>query len=129
MNYTSNMPGLWAFALITGGPAAALSNWIMVGGLASIVSLSMAEIAAAMPTAGGKVKYLEAIAIQTYRSHTSGIYFWSYRLGGKKWGPFLAWMTAWWNWYVLNYLASEDDTITKVTLWIVGIHNAWVMAA
>lgn len=39
----------------------------------------MAEIAAAFPTAGG-------------------IYFWSYRLGGEKWGPFLSWMTAWWNW-------------------------------
>lgn len=38
-----------------------------------------AEIAAAYPTCGG-------------------IYFWSYRLGGVKWGPFLAWLTAWWNW-------------------------------
>lgn len=47
----------------------------MVGGFSSIVSLVMAEIAAALPTAGG-------------------IYFWSYRLGGPKWGPFLSWMTA-----------------------------------
>lgn len=39
----------------------------------------MAEIAAAFPTAGG-------------------IYFWSYKLGGKKYGRFLSWMTAWWNW-------------------------------
>lgn len=39
----------------------------------------MAEIAAAFPTAGG-------------------IYFWSYRLGGNKYGRFLSWMTAWWNW-------------------------------
>lgn len=38
-----------------------------VGGLSFIVSLSMAEIAAALPTAGG-------------------IYYWSYRLGGPKWG-------------------------------------------
>jgi len=51
----------------------------MVGGLSFIVSLVLAEIAAAFPTAGG-------------------IYFWSYRLGGEEWGPFLAWMTAWWNW-------------------------------
>lgn len=35
----------------------------------------MAEIAAAYPTAGS-------------------IYFWSYRLGGQRYGPFLAWMTA-----------------------------------
>jgi amino acid transporter len=83
----------------TGGPTPAFTNWTMVGGLSTIVSLSMAEIAAAMPVAGG-------------------IYFWSYRLGGEKWGPFLSWvnyiycckdvrtsadtwlkqMTAWWNW-------------------------------
>lgn len=47
--------------------------------LSSIVSLAMAEIAAAFPTAGG-------------------IYFWSYSLGGKRYGRFLSWMTAWWNW-------------------------------
>jgi amino acid transporter len=29
---------------------------------------------------------------------SGGIYFWAYRLGGEKWGPFLSWMTAWWNW-------------------------------
>jgi amino acid transporter len=39
----------------------------MVGGLSFIVSLSMAEIAAALPTAGG-------------------IYYWSYHLGGTEWG-------------------------------------------
>lgn len=53
--------------LDTGGPTAAFANWTMVGGLSSIVSLSMAEIAAALPTAGG-------------------IYYWSYRLGGDEWG-------------------------------------------
>lgn len=39
----------------------------------------MAEIAAALPTCGG-------------------IYFWAFQLGGEKHGPFLAWMTGWWNW-------------------------------
>lgn len=47
--------------------------------LSFFVSLAMAEIAAAFPTAGG-------------------IYFWSYRLGGKRHGRLLSWMTAWWNW-------------------------------
>jgi hypothetical protein len=47
----------------------------VVGGLSFIVSLVLAEIAAAFPTAGG-------------------IYFWSYRLGGEKWGPFLSWMVS-----------------------------------
>jgi len=42
-------------------------QWTTVGGLSFIVSLSMAEIAAALPTAGG-------------------IYYWAYRLGGPEWG-------------------------------------------
>ncbi|KAF2094214.1 amino acid or gaba permease [Rhizodiscina lignyota] len=79
MNFISGIPVLFAFAMYTGGPTAAFSNWTMVGGLSTIVSLVMAEIAAALPTAGG-------------------IYFWAYRLGGEKWGPSLAWFTAWWNW-------------------------------
>lgn len=74
MNYVSGIPVLFGFAMISGGPQAALGNWTMIGGFSLIVSLSMAEIAASMPTAGG-------------------IYYWIYRLGGPKWGPFLAWMT------------------------------------
>ncbi|KAK0610177.1 amino acid or gaba permease [Bombardia bombarda] len=79
MNFISGIPVLFGFAMYTGGPQAAFSNWTMVGGFSFIVSLVMSEIAAAFPTAGG-------------------IYFWSYRLGGERWGPFLSWMTAWWNW-------------------------------
>lgn len=65
--------------MYTGGPQAAFVNWTIVGGLAFCVSLVLAEIAAAFPTTGG-------------------IYYWSYRLGGRKWGPLLSWLTAWWNW-------------------------------
>ncbi|KAK4539886.1 hypothetical protein LTR36_010280 [Oleoguttula mirabilis] len=79
MNFISGIPVLFGWIMYTGGPSSAFANWTMIGGLSFIVSLSMAEIAAAMPTSGG-------------------IYFWSYRLGGEKWGPFLSWMTAWWNW-------------------------------
>jgi amino acid transporter len=67
MNFASGIPVLFGFVMYTGGPTAAFANWTMVGGLSFIVSLSMAEIAAALPTAGG-------------------IYYWSYRLGGPKWG-------------------------------------------
>lgn len=67
MNFVSGIPGLFGFVMYTGGPTAAFSNWTMVGGLSLVVSFSMAEIAAALPTAGG-------------------IYYWSYRLGGAKWG-------------------------------------------
>ncbi len=79
MNFVSGMPVLLGFALYTGGPQAAFANWTMVGFLSLMVSLCLAEIAAAFPTAGG-------------------IYYWSHRLGGSRWGPFLSWLTAWWNW-------------------------------
>ncbi|QYT03412.1 Amino acid or gaba permease [Trichoderma simmonsii] len=79
MNFISGIPMMFAFVMSTGGPEAAFANWTMVGGFSFIVSLAMAEIASALPVAGG-------------------IYYWSFYLGGKKWGPFLSWMTAWWNW-------------------------------
>ncbi|MCJ1299427.1 hypothetical protein MMC08_002219 [Hypocenomyce scalaris] len=79
MNFISGIPVLFSFVMYTGGPEAAFANWTMVGGFSFCVSLVMAEIAAALPTAGG-------------------IYYWSFRLGGENWGPFLSWMTAWWNW-------------------------------
>ena len=79
MNFISGIPVLFGWVMYTGGPQAAFANWTMIGGLSCIVSLVMAELAASLPTTGG-------------------IYFWSYRLGGEAWGPFLSWMTAWWNW-------------------------------
>lgn len=79
MNFASGIPVLFGWVMYTGGPTAAFSNWTMIGFLSLIVSFSMSEIAAALPTAGG-------------------IYYWSYALGGDEWGPFLAWMTGWWNW-------------------------------
>jgi amino acid transporter len=59
MNFVSGMPILLGFALATGGAQATFSNWTMMGGP------SLAEIAAAFPTAGG-------------------IYYWIYRLGSTK---------------------------------------------
>ncbi len=75
MNFVSGIPVLFYFVMYTGGPEAAFANWTMVGGFQFIVSLALAEIAAALPVAGG-------------------IYYWSCHLGGAKWGPFLGWMTA-----------------------------------
>ena len=75
MNFVSGMPVLFGWIMYTGGPKSASANWTMAGGFSCIVSLSMAEIAATLPTAGG-------------------IYYWSYALGGEKWGLFLSWMTA-----------------------------------
>jgi len=56
MNFVSGMPVLFGFAMYTGGPQAAFANWTVVGGLSTVVSLAMAEIAASLPTAGGRYK-------------------------------------------------------------------------
>ena len=91
MNFISGIPVLFSFVMYTGGPEAAFANWTMVGGFSFCVSLVMAEIAAALPTAGG-------------------IYYWSFRLGGENWGPFLSWMTAVWFILLLHGLwASATD--------------------
>lgn len=89
LDTVSGIPVLFGFIMYTGGPASAFTNWTMVGGLSVVVSLVMAEIAAALPTAGG-------------------IYFWSYRLGGENWGPFLSWLTA-----VCRYLNYEGSPVAR----------------
>lgn len=79
MNFVSGMPVLFGWVMMTGGPQAAVTSWSLVSTVSCALALALAEIGAALPTAGG-------------------IYFWTYSLGGPEWGPFLSWMTAWWNW-------------------------------
>jgi amino acid transporter len=57
-----------------GGPVAITWGWLLVGLMSTIVSLAMAEIASAFPTAGG-------------------LYYWSSKLGSPAWG----WFTGWFN--------------------------------
>src|SRR6201988_371246 len=57
-----------------GGPVAITWGWLLVGGFCIIVALAMAELASAMPTAGG-------------------LYYWASRLGSPAWG----WFTGWFN--------------------------------
>jgi amino acid transporter len=57
-----------------GGPMWVVWSWLIVGLFATIISLAMAEIASAYPTAGG-------------------LYYWASRLGGAGWG----WATGWFN--------------------------------
>jgi amino acid transporter len=57
-----------------GGPVAVTWGWLLVGLMATIVALSMAEIASAYPTAGG-------------------LYYWASKLGSPGWG----WATGWFN--------------------------------
>src|SRR5215207_8282850 len=57
-----------------GGPVAITWGWLLVGVMATIIALAMAEIASAYPTAGG-------------------LYYWASKLGSPGWG----WATGWFN--------------------------------
>jgi amino acid transporter len=57
-----------------GGPVAVTWGWLLVGVMATIVALAMAEIASAYPTAGG-------------------LYYWASKMGSPGWG----WATGWFN--------------------------------
>ena len=57
-----------------GGPVAVVWGWLLVGLMATLIALGMAEIASAYPTAGG-------------------LYYWASKLGGPGWG----WATGWFN--------------------------------
>src|SRR5499433_1529030 len=64
---------LYGHGLTMGGPAEMAFGWPLVAVFTLTVALSMGELASAMPTSGG-------------------MYHWSYRLGGKPWGWFTAWL-------------------------------------
>ncbi len=65
---------LYGYGLKFAGPIVNTLGWPLVSLFTMAVAASMAEIASAYPTAGG-------------------LYFWSFRLGGRGW----AWVTAWLN--------------------------------
>src|SRR5213082_2937875 len=65
---------LFGYGLKFAGPVINTVGWPIASLFTLAVAASMAEIASAYPTAGG-------------------LYFWSYRLGGRGW----AWTTAWLN--------------------------------
>jgi len=64
---------LYGHGLTMGGPAEMAFGWPLVTIFTLAVALSMGELASAMPTSGA-------------------MYHWSYRLGGKSWGWFTAWL-------------------------------------
>jgi len=65
---------LYGYGLKYGGPVINTVGWPLVSLLVLCVAASMAELASAYPTAGG-------------------LYYWSYRMGGRTW----AWSCAWLN--------------------------------
>uniref|UniRef100_A0A803PI07 RNA helicase n=1 Tax=Cannabis sativa TaxID=3483 RepID=A0A803PI07_CANSA len=68
----------YSMGLTYGGPLTMVYGWPIVGVMTLIVGSSMAEICSAYPTSGG-------------------LYFWSAKLAGERWGPFASWLTGWFN--------------------------------
>lgn len=55
-----------------------LWSWVIIGGMTLILVSCLSEIACAFPTMGA-------------------LYYWAFRLGGPRWGPFASWTAGWCN--------------------------------
>ncbi len=90
-------------AWINGGPVAISIGWPVISVFILLVAFSMAELASAMPTAGG-------------------IYYWASKLGGAGWG----WFTGWFNLIGLVAVTASVDyaaaTFLNSTLSFYGAH-------
>jgi amino acid transporter len=90
-------------AWLNGGPVAISIGWPVISLLILLVAFSMAELASAMPTAGG-------------------IYYWASKLGGPGWG----WFTGWFNLVGLVAVTASVDyaaaTFLNSTLSFYGLH-------
>jgi amino acid transporter len=90
-------------AWINGGPIAISIGWPLISIMILLVAFSMAELASAMPTAGG-------------------IYYWASKLGGPGWG----WFTGWFNLIGLVAVTASVDyaaaTFLNSTLSFYNLH-------
>jgi amino acid transporter len=87
---------LFGYGLKFAGPVANSIGWPLVSILTLAVAASMAEIASAYPTAGG-------------------LYFWAFRMGGRKW----AWVTAWLN--MIGQVSITAGINLAAAIYIIGI--------
>jgi len=88
-----------------GGPIAISWGWPIISVFILIISLCMAELVSAFPTAGG-------------------IYWWSSRLGGAGWG----WFTGWFNLLgLIAILASVDYFAGQFLSTILGLYKVNVL--
>ena len=87
-------------AFNNGGPIAISWGWLWVGLMSTIVSLAMAEIASAYPTAGG-------------------LYYWSSKLGSPAWG----WFTGWFN--LVGQIAVTAAIGYGLAIFATSLINLW----
>lgn len=96
---------LFGFGLRFAGPIVNSVGWPLVSVLVLCIAASMAELASAYPTAGG-------------------LYFWAYRLGGRRW----AWTTAWFN--MIGQVTTTAGVNIGVAIYLVGaITRMWKLPA
>ncbi|HJQ39489.1 MAG TPA: amino acid permease, partial [Thermoanaerobaculia bacterium] len=87
---------LYGYGLKYAGPIVNSVGWPLVSLMTLAVAASMAEIASAYPTAGG-------------------LYYWAYRLGGRRW----AWITAWLN--MIGQVAITAGINIAAAIYLTGI--------
>ena len=96
---------LFGFGLRFAGPIVNSVGWPLVSVLVLCIAASMAELASAYPTAGG-------------------LYFWAYRLGGRRW----AWTTGWFN--MIGQVTTTAGVNIGVAMYVVGaITRMWKLPA
>src|SRR6187397_2856192 len=87
-------------AFNNGGPIAISWGWLVVGLMSTLVSLAMAEIASAYPTAGG-------------------LYYWASKLGSPAWG----WFTGWFN--LVGQIAVTAAIGYGLAIFSTALMNYW----
>ena len=87
-------------AFNNGGPIAISWGWLLVGLMSTLISLAMAEIASAFPTAGG-------------------LYYWSSKLGSPAWG----WFTGWFN--LVGQIAVTAAIGYGLAIFATSLINLW----
>ncbi|KAF9199692.1 hypothetical protein BGZ49_010164 [Haplosporangium sp. Z 27] len=95
---------LYGFGMMTGGPLAIVWGWILTAFFVMFIGLSMAEICSTFPTAGG-------------------LYFWTAKLGGEKWGPMFSWYEAWFN--MLGQVAGCSGSVLSAATFLNYLIVIW----
>ena len=96
---------LFAYGLVTGGPAVMIWSWLVVSLFTFCVALGMAEICSAYPTAGG-------------------LYFWTANLVPEKYKAMASWFTGWFNLMgLLTGIASIDFGLSMLIGSLISIAN------
>ncbi|KAF9425739.1 hypothetical protein BGZ76_003088, partial [Entomortierella beljakovae] len=96
---------LYYFGMNAGGPVAIIYGWLLVAFFVMFIGLGMAEICSTFPTAGG-------------------LYFWTAKLGGDKWGPMFSWYEAWFN--MLGQFAGCSGSVLSAALFLNTLISVWV---